>query len=169
MRTKKACLAITVAGALLFALPASSSAHRDSVSDRNDIMGKTDVSRAVYDHHDGRTFLMIKTFHHLDRAHLNNGNFLFEGLDTRGNNQIDIVIYMEFRRGPGEYFCFIFDGMTFVRRVPADKREFSIRCDFPTQRVGSEAERYAGGAHFESEFDFVPNKGTAVHWGGGPY
>jgi hypothetical protein len=169
MRTKKACLAMTVAGALLLALPTSSSAHSDSVFDANDIQGKTDVSRALYDHHDGRTFLMIKTFHQLERAHLNNGNFLFEGLDTRGNNDIDFVIYMEFRSGPDRYFCFIFEGMKFVRRAPANKREFSIRCDFPTERVGSVAERYLGGAHFDTEFDFVPNKGSAVHWGGGPY
>jgi hypothetical protein len=169
MRTKKACLAITVAGALLLALPASTSAHPDYTFDPNDVMGKTDVRGMLYDHHDGRTFLMIKTFHQLERAHLNNGNYVWEFLDTRGSNDPDFFIFMEFRSGPGRYFCFIFEGMTFVRRVPANKREFSIRCDFPTQRVGSVAERYAGGASFENGLDPIPDSGSAVHWGGGPY
>jgi hypothetical protein len=169
MRTKRSLLATILAGALLFALPASTSAHPDYAFDPNDIQGKTDVRGMRYDHHDGRTFLMIKTFHPLERAHLNNGNYLFGALDTRGSNIPDFYIFMEFRSGPGEYFCFIYEGMTLVRRVPADKREFSIRCDFPTQRVGSVAERYAGGAEYGNEFDAIPNSGTAVHWGGGPY
>jgi hypothetical protein len=169
MRTKRTGLVISVAVGLLLALPASTMAHPDYTFDPNDPRRKPDVRGMRYDHHDGRTFLMIKTFHPLERVHLNNGNYVWEALDTRGDNDIDFVVFMEWRSGPGEYFCFIFEGMKFVRRVPADKRGYSIRCDFRTDLVGSVAEFYAGGMYFETVFDFIPNNGTAEHWGGGPY
>jgi hypothetical protein len=164
--------ATCLAGMILFGLTTSASAHPVYRSDpQNDVMGKTNLKGMSFDHGDGRTYLLLRTHHPLQRAHLNNGNFLYEGLDTRRNDNIDFLIYMEFRDGPNRYFCFIFRrNQTLVRRVRADKRESAIGCDFRSSLVRGVAEHYEGHAFYDGQFDFIPNnQDPAVHWGGGAY
>jgi hypothetical protein len=168
--TSRRRTALSVIGgmALVAVLATPSVAHRDYRTDPNDVVGKTDIRGVLYNHHDGRTFLKVMTYHKLRREHLNGGNYLWEQLDTRGGNAADFFIYFEWRSQVAEYFGFIYDGMNFVRRVPADKSERAIKVDFPNSRVDGLAERFAAGAYF-GQFDYAPNKGQYVHWGGGDY
>jgi hypothetical protein len=155
---------------ILAMLAAPSAPHPRLRHDPNDVNFKTDVADIFYDHSNGRTFLRVGTHDPLQRAHLKNGNYVMEGLDTRRGDNIDFYIFMEYRSGPDDYFCFIFDSdEEFIRRVPANKRKSSIRCNFSSERVRGGAEHFMARSYFAGMIDVAPNSGLYVHWDGSKY